>query len=49
MNKKTLAMPKFKNESEEADWWASAAEQEEQCADRDSFTGSRYRTGPQAG
>ena len=25
MNKKTLAMPKFKNESEEADWWASPA------------------------
>jgi hypothetical protein len=25
MNTKTLAMPKFKNESEEADWWASPA------------------------
>ena len=25
MNKKTLVMPKFKNESEEADWWASRA------------------------
>jgi predicted DNA binding CopG/RHH family protein len=23
MSKKTLAMPKFKNESAEADWWAS--------------------------
>jgi hypothetical protein len=25
MNTKTLAMPKFKNESEEADWWTSPA------------------------
>ena len=25
MNKKTYQMPKFKNESEEADWWASRA------------------------
>ena len=25
MNKKTLVMPKFKSESEEADWWASRA------------------------
>jgi predicted DNA binding CopG/RHH family protein len=25
MNKKTLEMPKFKNESDEADWWASPA------------------------
>lgn len=25
MNKKTLEMPKFKNESEEANWWASQA------------------------
>ena len=25
MNKKTLQMPKFKSESEEADWWASKA------------------------
>jgi predicted DNA binding CopG/RHH family protein len=25
MNKKTVEMPKFKSESEEADWWASRA------------------------
>jgi predicted DNA binding CopG/RHH family protein len=25
MNKETLDMPKFKSESEEADWWASRA------------------------
>jgi len=25
MNKKTFEMPKFKSESEEADWWASRA------------------------
>ncbi|MGA2196547.1 MAG: CopG family antitoxin [Bryobacteraceae bacterium] len=25
MNNRTLEMPKFKNESEEADWWASPA------------------------
>jgi len=25
MNKKTLEMPKFKDESEEADWWAGKA------------------------
>jgi predicted DNA binding CopG/RHH family protein len=25
MNKKTLPVPKFENESEEADWWASPA------------------------
>jgi predicted DNA binding CopG/RHH family protein len=25
MSKRTLDMPKFKNESEEADWWASPA------------------------
>jgi hypothetical protein len=25
MNKRALEMPKFKNESEEADWWASPA------------------------
>src|ERR1022692_1600381 len=25
MNKKTLEMPKFRSESEEADWWASPA------------------------
>ena len=25
MSKRTLEMPKFKNESEEADWWASPA------------------------
>jgi CopG antitoxin of type II toxin-antitoxin system len=25
MNRKTLDMPKFKSESEEADWWASRA------------------------
>ena len=25
MNKKTLKMPKFKSESEEADWWAGPA------------------------
>jgi predicted DNA binding CopG/RHH family protein len=25
MNRKTPEMPKFKNESEEADWWASRA------------------------
>ena len=25
MNKETLQMPSFKNESEEADWWASPA------------------------
>ena len=25
MNKKTLEMPIFKNESEEANWWASPA------------------------
>jgi predicted DNA binding CopG/RHH family protein len=25
MNKRTLEMPKFKNQSEEADWWASRA------------------------
>lgn len=25
MNKKTLGMPKFNNEGEEADWWASRA------------------------
>ena len=25
MNKTTLEIPKFKNESEEADWWASPA------------------------
>jgi predicted DNA binding CopG/RHH family protein len=25
MNRKTLEMPKFKSESEEADWWASRA------------------------
>jgi hypothetical protein len=25
VNKKTLEMPKFKSESEEADWWASRA------------------------
>jgi hypothetical protein len=25
MNKKAMRMPKFKSESEEADWWASPA------------------------
>jgi CopG antitoxin of type II toxin-antitoxin system len=28
MSKKTREMPKFKNESEEADWWASRAGRE---------------------
>jgi predicted DNA binding CopG/RHH family protein len=28
MNRKTLKMPKFKSESEEADWWASRAGRE---------------------
>ena len=28
MNKKTIVMPKFKSEGEEADWWASRAGRE---------------------